>query len=1103
MKRLFIYLLFAALCGTIVAQVAVPPPPRVGASGETSRSNVRVKSPLTELQKQTLKKVTPKHKRFALTGKKGHPVAVAPKINLTSVSPIEGDMARIILDVQSDFGDGSGYQLLLDDNAVIYDYFYQAETFDAIYSETDYSVPENAGWLDGFLRGGEKQSVDIPEGIYDYIIFNPTPSAETTYYPLGDALGDNVYFVGGHEYVFTITCDGNTDNSTLTNDSPVDLSVADIISPLSGDGLIDAEKVTVTVKNIGTEPIKSFTARCTVNDGTPLVETVEHEIGVGESFDYTFTGTFDFSEPKMHKIEVYVECEGEASISDDNTFVKYVNNPHTVPAPYSCDFDGLDDLAEWVFVDANNDGITWRIDQNAGQAVIMYNTYLATDDYLVTANPISLKAGKNNVSVIYTAQSSEYFESFEIWYGKTSDVSEMTMLARYENIDCNYDGAEAFVNFDLQEDGEYYFAIRGTSEMNRVGIIIMGVEISEGVYAGTPDIVVDQILLPVSSCSLGQEELSVRVFNKGSGDISRFTLSCDINDKPVLSQTFDVTVAVDDTVTVTFDTPVDFSEVALYNLQVTATDVVVAVGDKEERYTGNNVATTSVRHFTPAELPFVTDFSNADQRYDWFGADSWGYDEYYASIYCGGSAPLVSRGVNLEAGKTYRLSYNYMAGVYLYVMTLYDSYKVLYGLDGKDPLTEWSVLESFEDVYTDDAFTDNEIEFTVPENGLYSFAFYQSEYTGYFNLTNISIREVTSHDVSVGNVEGFPTMVPPGQMKGMTVNVSVKNTGIETVSGRVDLTINDVAVGSCEFADLASRESVSLPVELYDVDVTPGMSDVVATATLDGQADEAPGDNVSRTSVNITDGIMAYDHVTDGFYADNAVGLLGETATIGIPFHFVNATILEAFDLGWGIANDQTIGLHVYKWDASAQPDEYGFLPVGEELLNTTASQGTEIGQVVYPLDNPLRLEAGDYILAVTYYDYGLAADRLPYGSMYLIDDYYGEGYLSASDQSSSGLGTPAIRAVLTDITTGIGSVESGLSSFVLYPNPVSETLTIVSESDEISEVSIYSASGAAVCKSVVNGNRFSYNVSGLTPGVYFAKVATRSGTEVRKFVVK
>ena len=58
-------------------------------------------------------------------------------------------------------------------------------------------------------------------------------------------------------------------------------------------------------------------------------------------------------------------------------------------------------------------------------------------------------------------------------------------------------------------------------------------------------------------------------------------------------------------------------------------------------------------------------------------------------------------------------------------------------------------------------------------------------------------------------------------------------------------------------------------------------------------------------------------------------------------------------------------------------------------------------------------------------------------------------------------------------------------------------------ESDEISEVSIYSASGAAVCKSVVNGSRFSYNVSGLTPGVYFAKVATKSGTEVRKFVVK
>ena len=73
-----------------------------------------------------------------------------------------------------------------------------------------------------------------------------------------------------------------------------------------------------------------------------------------------------------------------------------------------------------------------------------------------------------------------------------------------------------------------------------------------------------------------------------------------------------------------------------------------------------------------------------------------------------------------------------------------------------------------------------------------------------------------------------------------------------------------------------------------------------------------------------------------------------------------------------------------------------------------------------------------------------------------------------------------------------------------MYPNPVSETLTIKSAGMVIDAVEIYSASGNTVCgKTAVGGDTFGYDASGLAPGLYFARVPTATGVEVIKFVVK
>lgn len=114
----------------------------------------------------------------------GNPVKVAaPK--LVSTTPVAGDKARITLVVESDWGDDSGYQVILDGDCGIY-----GETsVDDIFAAKDYSIPENAEILENYLIAGESSSIDVPAGRYDFFVFNPMPSNETVYVAEGESEG--------------------------------------------------------------------------------------------------------------------------------------------------------------------------------------------------------------------------------------------------------------------------------------------------------------------------------------------------------------------------------------------------------------------------------------------------------------------------------------------------------------------------------------------------------------------------------------------------------------------------------------------------------------------------------------------------------------------------------------------------------------------------------------------------------------------------------------------------------------------------------------------------------------------------------------------------
>ncbi len=1056
----------------------------------TLRDGSRAERRMTDLTKDKVRRSVKQRERAE---------SRSPQLKLQEIRPLaEGGNARITLVVQKDWGDGTGYQILLDADATIYQDYIENDPAqdDAVYNEVEYKLPTYATSYGGYLIAGERGSIDIPDGTYDYVVLNPS---FTGIYIVknGDVAGDDVHFEAGNEYVFTIDNDGESDNCVMSMSSGIDLAVTAITSPTNGY-LTEAETVTATISNRGIREVQEFTVSYQIDGGTPVIETVKQAIAPGAEMSYSFEAKGDFSEGKIYEVKVQVECEGDVT-ADNNEMTVSVNHIHPLSLPYYCGFDEDSDVGEWTIIDANGDGTTWYIDTSWGQAICEYSwDYYDTDDYLVTASPITLGEGTNHVTVTYNGYDYGYYESFEILYGSTSEVGEMAVLKSVGDFEYAEENYVVSVDFDVEQAGDYFFAIHGTSKADQYGLVIEDILIDAGSHMGTPDMIANRVDLPLSNCSLGSEEsASVLVSNMGTADVTAFDIECFVDGVSVGTQTVNEVVGTRDSLSVGIDAPIDLSAPGVHTVKVAISNVVQEDGNNPEEAVDNNTVESTVTHFTPTDVPFNVDFSDAEQRGEWAGANSWLYSDSYKSMYCIWTEPLLSRGVNLEAGKTYRLSYTYMAGMWVdYFTTIKEDYDVLCGIDGEDPL-QWEPLVSYKEVYTEEAFTNEKIIFTVPEDGIYQFGFYQSNPYGTMSVGSVSISEMFDYDVRVGDVKGMPSMLPVSQQGKFNLSAVVHNEGSEAVAGNVTVTIGGVVVGQSEFAEIESNgyAEVQLEIDLALAKLQTGSTNVEVKAVVDGHDDGNMADNAVNTTLVVNDDTLAYDYTTDEKYSgEYAIGVGAGSATAAIAMHISASARLEAFSLGWGAELDQELAFYVYEWDSATKV-------VGDLVYQGTASKGTGMGQMEYAVDKEIVMQPGDYLAAVTFAGYSLVCDFVMPGQLYMLATDQ-TGRVVALDQSQQGLGTPAIRLILGEAVSSIGENEMAGTTLRIYPNPASDMLVIKS-SGEIGNVAVFSISGAEVCNEQVSGNEFRLDVSGYASGVYVVKVATTTGIEVRRFIVK
>lgn len=753
----------------------------------------------------------------------------------------------------------------------------------------------------------------------------------------------------------------------------------------------------------------------------------------------------------------------------------------------------------WVVLDNNNDKSTWLNDRDSepdadggkGIARYQYNSKNAADDYLTTKNPVTLKAGANCISFYYrTSSSTNYPERFEVLYGKSSDVSTMTVIASL--IDKKTAEWVASINdFEVAEAGDYYFSFHAISEKNRGSIYIDNIAIDEGSFNGVPDIALENLILPPSDCTLGSSPIKVTVKNLGTGPINGFSLYYELEDEDIkITQEFTDVIAADASLDVTFTTPVDFSSVDQgYNIKV------VAQCAGQTNFANDTVA-GRVINLSPALLPFESNFEKAIDLLNWnpITPNGWIYKSgaYKAEV----PSSLLSRCIHMEPGN-YRLSFNYSAGSELLIGGIkYDLFNITFGKSGSDMAT-WSDLGKFKE-FTNYETRKKDIKFTVTEEGNYGISFNATELS-YLEIFSISVSKILEHDIKVESItskEKYPRMIPKSHLKNTAqeFEVVVANYG-QQIENNIKLDVkayNDV-LATTTIPTLAVGETKKETFAFNLADIASSKELIAAfSAEASIAQDDDLENNTAQLETIVTDSIYAWDNPTDFTFG---IGGKGPVA-FGTAFTIMKEDVLTSLSLYFiakeGQDNDQ-ITLSVYEINTDNNSE------VKSTMVTKSVLRGKGGEEIVYKLPET-KLVPGKYMFEVKQegtVNMGLLCDQSKEGLIAVTK----AGFMN----ELPGYGAPYIRPNFSkSASTGIQGNASIKSELLLYPNPASERINIKTNGSQIKNITIHNLLGQAVLTATGNGTaEQDMNISALSSGTYLVVIATDANTETVKLIVK
>ncbi|MBR3558848.1 MAG: DUF2436 domain-containing protein, partial [Bacteroidales bacterium] len=211
-------------------------------------------------------------------------------------------MATVILTAGDVWGDGTGYQMLLDANATAYGEIIPSnggltsggDASEATYAAFEYKIPVNADGSCSTLNivFNNSVSIQIPAGVYDWCITNPTPGDRIWIASAnGEVSGraDNYTFEAGKVYAFTVSLGDSNDRVNLT---------------VSGESIPSNEW---TVLQHVTSPHTLTGLNC----GTPYMVEVQADCGENGESEWTQAVVFETERQDIQTDVHETLCENE------------------------------------------------------------------------------------------------------------------------------------------------------------------------------------------------------------------------------------------------------------------------------------------------------------------------------------------------------------------------------------------------------------------------------------------------------------------------------------------------------------------------------------------------------------------------------------------------------------------------------------------------------------------------------------------------------------------------------------------------------------------------------------------------------------------------
>lgn len=134
---------------------------------------------------------------------------------------VNAQNAKIILEAHDVWGDGTGYQILIDAQNQAWTELYGPDC-GSTYADWEYMIPANASAIDANVVVDGEDCVFIPAGTYSYLILNPSCNVYATNY-IASSQNDpsnatDYVFEAGKTYRFTAAMGSNGINDAITID---------------------------------------------------------------------------------------------------------------------------------------------------------------------------------------------------------------------------------------------------------------------------------------------------------------------------------------------------------------------------------------------------------------------------------------------------------------------------------------------------------------------------------------------------------------------------------------------------------------------------------------------------------------------------------------------------------------------------------------------------------------------------------------------------------------------------------------------------------------------------------------------------------------------